>query len=42
MLELERWRVISDLNQANNQIAYLLDRYDIDFETIALPIVSTK
>jgi outer membrane protein TolC len=42
MLELERWRVVSDLNQANNQIAYLLDRYDIDFETIALPMVSTK
>jgi outer membrane protein TolC len=36
-LDLERWRLATDLNKANSELAYLLDRFDFDFSSIALP-----
>ncbi len=37
MLELERWRLATDLNKSNSELAYLLDRFDFNFSSVELP-----
>lgn len=37
ILDLERWRLATELNKSNNELAYLLDRFDFNFSSIELP-----
>jgi outer membrane protein TolC len=36
-LDLERWRLATDLNKSNSELAYLLNRFDFNFSSIELP-----